>query len=171
VRRSLTLIADLEEVRILDGHSVLARHVRSYDKGVQIEDPEHIAALVADKHAARRHRATDHLASAAPASEALLVRAAERGDNLGSITATLMQLLARYGAAELQAAITEALARDVPHPNAVRLVLERRREERQEPPPIAVTLPEHVRAKDQPVTSHSLDPYDQLKETPDADCC
>jgi hypothetical protein len=77
--------------------------------------------------------------------------------------------LARYGASELQAAILEALVRDVPHPNAVRLVLDRRRQERHEPPPIAVTLPEHVRAKDRPVTSHSLDTYDQLKETPDAD--
>ena len=36
----LTLVADLkEEVRILDGHNLLARHVRSYDKGAQIEDP------------------------------------------------------------------------------------------------------------------------------------
>jgi transposase len=35
VRRMLTLLADLEEVRILDGHNVLARHVRSYDKGAQ----------------------------------------------------------------------------------------------------------------------------------------
>jgi hypothetical protein len=84
VRRALTLLADLAEVRILDGHNLLARHVRSYDKGAQVEDPAHIAALVADKHAARRHRATDHLAAAAPAAETLLVRAAERGDNLGA---------------------------------------------------------------------------------------
>jgi hypothetical protein len=77
--------------------------------------------------------------------------------------------LARYGAAELNAAIAEALGRDVPHPNAVRLILERRREERHLPPHIAVTLPEHVRTKDRPVTSHPLDTYDQLKETPDED--
>jgi transposase len=167
VRRPLTLTADLDEVRILDGQHVIARHPRSFDKGAQIEDSVHVAALVAQKHAARRHRATDRLVSAAPASEALLVGAAERGHNLGSITATLMQLLARYGAAELNAAITEALARDVPHPNAVRLVLERRREERQQPPPITVILPEHVRAKDRPVTPHSLHTYDKLKEIPD----
>jgi hypothetical protein len=99
----------------------------------------------------------------------LLARAAEHGDSLGSITASLMQLLARYGAAELQDAILEALERDVPHPNAVNWILERRREERQRPPPIAVALPEHVRAKDAPVISHRLDTYDQLKETPDED--
>jgi transposase len=164
VRRPLTLLADLKEVRIVDGQHVLARHPRSYDKGAQIEDPTHIEALVQQKHAARRHRATDHLAQAAPASQTLLERAAERGDNLGTITSTLMRLLARYGAAELQAAITEALDRNVPHPNAVRLALERRREERQQLPPVDVNLPEHVRAKDAPVRTHKLDTYDQLKE-------
>jgi hypothetical protein len=164
VRRPLTLLADLKEVRIVDGQNLLACHPRSYDKGAQIEDPTHIEALVQQKHTARRHRATDQLALAAPASQTLLVRAAERGDNLGTITSTLMRLLARYGAAELQAAITEALDRNVPHPNAVRLALERRREERHQLPPVDVNLPEHVRAKDAPVRTHPLDTYDQLKE-------
>jgi len=53
----------------------------------------------------------------------------------------------------------------VPHPNAVRLILERRREERHEPPPIAVILPAHVRAKDRPVRPHDLNAYDKLKDT------
>lgn len=167
VRRSLTVLADLQEVRILDGQQILARHPRSYDKGAQIEDRNHVAALVQQKHAARRHRATNLLAQAAPASQTLLARAGERGDNLGAITAALMRLLARYGAAELQAAIGEALDRDVPHPNAVRLALEHRREQRQQAPPVALTLPEHVQARDAPVPSHRLDSYDQLKETPD----
>jgi transposase len=167
VRRPLTVLADLHEVRIADGVQILACHPRSYDKGAQIEDPTHVEALVAEKRAARQHRATDHLAQAAPASQILLVRAAERGDNLGTITATLMRLLARYGAAELEAAISEALERNVPHPNAVRLVLERRREERQQLPPVAVNLPEHVQARDAPVRPHELNAYDQMKEQPD----
>jgi hypothetical protein len=44
----------------------------------------------------------------------LLLRAAERGDNLGTITAALLRLLERYGAAELDAAIREAIARGSP---------------------------------------------------------
>lgn len=167
VRRPLTLLADLDELRIVDRQQVLACHKRSFDKGAQIEDLSHIEALVTHKHAARRHRATDHLAQVAPSSQALLVGAAERGDNLGAITATLMQLLARYGGAELEAAISEALARNAPHPNAVRLTLERRREQRRELPPIALNLPEHVKAKDAPVRPHALDTYDQLKEQAD----
>jgi hypothetical protein len=94
----------------------------------------------------------------------LLTRAAERGHNLGSITAALGRLLDRFGAAELQIAIEAALAQDVPHPNAVRLALERRRQERKEPPPVAVALPAHVAARDVAVAPHRLDSYDQLTE-------
>jgi len=167
VQRTLTVLADPHEVRITDGQQVLAHHPRSYDKGAQIEDPAHIEGLVKVKRAARQHRATDRLTQAAPASQTLLVRAAERGSNLGAITVVLLQLLDRYGAAELQAAISEALARDVPHPNAVRLALERHREQRGLAPPVAVVLPAHVRARDVPVQPHRLDSYDRLKEPPD----
>jgi transposase len=163
VRRTLTILAGIDRVRIVDGERVLADHPRSHGKGEQLEDPAHIQALVEQKRAARRHRATDHLTRAAPASQALLAAAADRGDNIGAITATLMQLLRRYGAAPLNAAITEALAREVPHPNAVRLALERHREERQQPPPISMILPAHVRDRDVAVTPHALDTYDQLK--------
>ncbi|HRC39729.1 MAG TPA: IS21 family transposase, partial [Rubrivivax sp.] len=116
------------------------------------------------------HRACDRLAQAVPASAVLLQRAGVRGDNLGSITATLMRLLQRWGAAALQAAITEALARDVPHPNAVRLALERAREDSGQPPPVALLLPEHVARRDAPVRAHKLSSYDrkpQPKESTD----
>jgi hypothetical protein len=154
----------LHQVRITDGQRVLASHRRSYDRHAQIEDPAHIEGLVHEKRAARQHRATNRLVQAAPASQILLVRAAERGSNLGAITLALLRLLERYGAVELQVAIQEALARDVPHPNAVRLALEHRREQRGQPPPLAIELPAHVRARDVPVRPHLLDAYDQLKE-------
>ncbi len=125
---------------------------------------EHIQALVDRKRRGRRHRATDHLAQAAPASRDLLMRAAERGDNLGAITSALSNLLDRYGAAELQAAIIDALAKGVPHHNAVRQVLERRRDDRGRAPPVAVILPAHVQARDRVVRTGSLDVYDKLVE-------
>jgi DNA replication protein DnaC len=144
VQRTLTVLADPHELRIVDGAKILACHRRSYDKGAQIEDPIHIQALVEQKRAARQHRATDRLIQAAPAARDLLVRAAERGGNLGALVVGLQRLLDRYGAAELQAAILEALVRDVPHPNAVRLALEQRRAQRGDAPPVAVELPAHV---------------------------
>ena len=167
VMRTLTVFADTHEVRITDGTHEVACHPRSYDKGAQIEQPSHVQALVARKRAARQHRATDRLAQAVPASKTLLNRAAERGSNLGAITVGLQRLLDRYGAAELQAAILEALARDVPHPNAVRLALEKRREQRGDAPPVAVELPAHVQARDVPIRPHDLQTYDQLKDLAD----
>ena len=51
----------------------------------------------------------------------------------------------------------------VPHPNAVRLALERRREQRELDPPLAVELPEDPRVKKLVVKPHKLNDYDQLQ--------
>lgn len=104
------------------------------------------------------------------ASAELLKRAGVRGDNLGTITAALMRLLERYGAQALQTAITdEALARDVPHPSAVRLALERARQAAGDPPPVALVLPEHVMRRDAPVRPHTLGSYDRKGKNKGAD--
>ena len=162
VRRILTVLADPHEVRVVDGAEVLACHPRSYDKGERIEIAEHIKALVDEKRAAHQHRATDQLAQAAPASQTLLARAAERGANLSAVTTGLLRLLERNSAAELQAAILDALARDAAHPNAVRLALERRRQQRGDDPPVAIAMPAHVQARDIMVRTHALETYDTL---------
>jgi len=168
VRRPLTVLADSTRVRILEAAMVLAEHPRSYDRGAQIEDPAHLAALVEHKRASRQHRATDALVRAIPAISQLLVRAAARGYNLGTITVALQRLHQHYPVAELSQAVTEALEYDVPHPNTVRLILERKRRERQQPAPSVVTLPEHLQRRDVLVTPHALDRYDQLKDPADA---
>ena len=163
VRMTLTVMATPNQVRLLDGSEVVATHRRSYGKGQQIEDPGHIAALTEVKRQARHHRGQDRLAQAAPGSRELLTRAAERGDNLGSITASLLRLLDSYGSAELEAAIQEALQREVPHPNAVRLSLQRRREQRNQPPPLVIALPDKAQVRDLVVRPHALTGYDQLE--------
>jgi transposase len=169
VQRLVTVVASPQQVRVLDGAAVIACHPRSYDQGAQIEDPAHLAELVARKRAARHHRGQDRLAQAAPNSRDLLLAAAARGENLGSLTAALLRLLDTYGSSELQAAITEALQRGVPHPNAVRLSLERRREQRDQPPPVPLSLPDDPRVRDQAVRPHALADYDQLSPEPHDD--
>jgi transposase len=168
VRRTLAVLADEQTVRILDGAAELARHTRCWDRGQQIENPAHVQRLVEHKRAARAHRGCDRLAQAAPAAATLLQRAGARGDNLGSITAALLRLLERYGAAALQAAVVDALERDVPHPNAVRLALERAREAAGQPPPVALVLPEHVARRDAPVKPHALGSYDRPHDQTEA---
>jgi len=164
VARTLTVAATIEQVRILDGQTLIATHPRSYDRRQQIEIPAHIATLVEHKHQASAHRGTDHLIQAVPISRDLLTQAVERGEPLGRTVNTLADLLAQYGLAELTTAIADALARGVPHPNAVRLALERRRQVKAAPPPLAVSLPDHVKRRDIPVRPHRLDDYDRLME-------
>ncbi len=166
-QRTVTVRATPERVRILDGLTLIAEHVRSYDRHAQIENPAHLDELVAVKRRAREHRGANRLTNAVPASKELLLRAAARGSNLGSITLGLLQLLERFGPVELQAAIEETLLSGTPHQHSVRIALEKRREARQDPPPIVVALPEHVRAKDVLVQPHRLDTYDTLTELHD----
>ena len=161
-RHTLVVMATLDEVRILDGADVIATHPRSFDKGAPVENPEHIAELARKKRHARRLRAQDRLIKAAPNSERLLDEAARRGGHLGSIVSALLRLLDEYGAAELRAGIDEALERGVPHSNAVRLSLTRRREQQNKPPPIAVELPEDPKVRDIAVRDHDLTDYDGL---------
>jgi hypothetical protein len=84
--------------------TVLATHRRSWDRRAQIEQEAHVQALVDHKRGARAHRATDRLTQAVPGAAELLQRAAQRGHNLGSVTAGLSKLLDRYGAQPMQAA-------------------------------------------------------------------
>jgi len=164
VHKTLTVTASLEQVRILDGQQELAVHPRSFDKGQQIEKQEHINALIEMKGKARKYRGQDRLIKAIPQCQDLLNEAALRGDNLGSITSTLLRLLDRYGCSEVTIAVCEAMKRGVPHPNAVRQTLQKRQDERHELPPIAVSLPDDKRVRDINVKTHDLEDYDYLKQ-------
>lgn len=162
-RKTLLIVADPSEIRVMDGGACIATHPRSYDKGQQIENPAHIETLIQRKRQAREHRGNDRLAHACPASRKLLEQAAERGDNLGSIVATLLRILDQYGAMETEQAILESLSRGVSHPHGVRQALERRREEQDRPTPIAVDLKKHPKAQGIAVKTHDLSLYDQLQ--------
>jgi transposase len=167
VQRTLSILADEQRVRVFDGITELADHPRSFDRHQVIEEPAHLQALLEHKRRARAHRGCDALAQAAPAASELLQMAAQRGYNLGQITAALLRLLDQYGAPALQAAVREAVAAGVPHPNAVRLALERARERTGRPPALALALPEHVARRDAPMRTQSLATYDRRYDRPE----
>ena len=169
VRRRLSVAASPTRVRILDGTQIVAEHSRSYGKGEQIEHPSHIDALTAEKAAARHHRAIDRLSHAVPSTHQLLIESADRGYKLGRVTSELVFLLEQYGADELSAAVAEALERGVPHPHAVRQSLERRRQQRDLPPPLSISLLSHPKLRDIVVQPHDLAAYDMKKESDDDD--
>jgi len=167
VRRTLTVLATLDTVRILDGQMLLAMHPRSFDRGQQIEVPAHIEALVSHKRAARENRAQDRLHHAAPSAQLLFLRAAERGVHLGVLTRGLLALLASHGASALEAAIAAALAEDAAHLGAVRHFIDAQAHARGQRPPITVVLPNDPRLHDISARPQPLSDYEQLTTEPD----
>jgi hypothetical protein len=163
VRRTLTVLANAQRVRVLDGATVLADHVRNYGKGVQVEMTAHVDALIERKRSARQHRGISQLSQAIPAMADFLARAATKGHHLASMTRVLGQMLGHYGAQAMQEAVLEALRRDVPHHNAVRLALERARQERRDSPLVVPQLSERAQRMDVTVKPHQLDAYDDLQ--------
>ena len=161
VRRTLTVLAQLDQIIILDGTTIIAQHMRSYDKGQTIEQESHIKALEETKRHSHQHSCQNRLIKSIPLSSELLIKAAERGYKLSSIIISLLRLLNVYGVLELEAAIAEALSRDVPHPNAVRMSLEKRREQRELQPLIELHLPDDQRVRDLIIRPHALNDYDQ----------
>jgi transposase len=167
-QRTLTVLADLDIVRIVEKNEVIASHARSWDRGQQVEQPDHLARLVLEKKRAREHRGLSRLSKAAPSSQAFIQCLAERHENIGSNTARLLQLLDAAGAEALEDALIEVIERGTIHIGAVRQVIDRQRSERGLPLPLTITLAPSVHS-DLVVTPHALATYDDLKKEEDHD--
>ena len=130
----LTLAADRDTVRILDGTREVARHRRCYDRQKVVTDPEHARAVAARKRRARSMSVRDRLLRAVPQAEGMLARAGSDGRNVSSCARMLAELLDAHGADETDRAVAAALERGSCHPETVRAVLEERRHEQGLPP-------------------------------------
>jgi hypothetical protein len=161
VRKTLTVVATMETVRVLDGMNFVAQHRRSFDRGLTIEDPKHVEALVVQKRRARKGRGIDRLQQLAPSSAELLKKMGERRLNIGSATQSLMKLLETHGRELLEFGIREAISREVYHPHGVRHAIARRREKDSQQSLLPIHLPDDPRVQDLIVIPHDLSIYDK----------
>ncbi|MCK5477344.1 MAG: IS21 family transposase [Methylococcales bacterium] len=167
VQKLLTVNACLKTVRIIDGDELIAEHPRSFSKGEQIENEQHITALWLAKTHAKDHRGQDRLAQVSSHSQGFLQQAIERGHTIKSTVNQLNQLLDDYGPTELHFALGEVIKQQSAYPAAVQQILEQRRERKQLPPPIAVSVPEKV--KHYQVKAAKLSDYDKLGKAEDGE--
>jgi len=165
VRSTLTLISSPERVRLVDAQGkVLAEHVRSYDRGKCIENPEHLQALTEEKRHARGTRLRDHLEMACAKMSTLFERILERNLPLGSEVKRLRTLSERYGQDALCEAVDEALSRNASSAASVEHILEQRARKSAALPSIDVVLPDDERVRSLVVRPHDLSAYDALSE-------
>ncbi len=160
IDRTLSVAASIERLRIFDRQELVATHQRCWGKNQVIEQSSHLDALWQSKRQARLHRAQDRLLRAVPRAETLLAEMAKRQRHLKTAVEQLLRLLDEHGARELEAAIAEALEAGSPHPETVRLVLDRKRHARGQPPALPVALPDDPRVRELVVKPHCLKDYD-----------
>jgi transposase len=162
VRRPLTLVATDRRVRLVDGTTEVAHHVRSYDHGQCVEDSAHVAALAREKRRAHEVRGRDRLRQSCPRADLFLAALAGRGEPLAPQTLALLRLLDQYGAAALERALADALTRGAINAASVAHLLDQQTRARHAPPPLPVVLPDDPRVRDLRVPPHRLSRYDAL---------
>lgn len=165
-RKHLTLVANPEVVRLLDGLTEIARHRRSYDRHARIEDPSHIQALVEDKRKALGATAPGRLGAAIPRVSEFLDAAFERGESATRLTRRLIEMLDDYGAAELNAALEEALDRQTPSAASIAFILQQRRR-KSASKILPVDLSRHPHLANLAVPTQQLEVYDELNQQDD----
>lgn len=162
VRRTLLVEATLQTVNIVDGITIVATHPRSFDKGKQIEDPQHFENLAREKRHASRQRGMNRILAIAPSSKTFFKIAAQRGHNMGRLTQALIYLLDLYGGSELERALCVALAKGSIHTSAVQYELEARRASKGLPLPIPLRFLKDKRVDEITIIPKTLDTYDKL---------
>ena len=166
VKKPLTLCASEDTVRVLDGLDEVARHPRSYDKGRRYESAEHLAGLAKQKRRAAQARGRDVLTNSLSHAADFLDALCERDKSLSHEAARLTKLVSKYGAADVDAAMAEALAKHSVSAASVAHLLDAQARKRGQLPLLDVVVPESVRHVH--VTPHPLSDYDGLgKRTPD----
>lgn len=167
VRKPLSVRATEKEVRLFDGDEQVASHVRSWDRGQQLENPEHTRQLRKAKKAAKTDHATDRLLAACPRVGELLDITQQRKQSLSKVIKALRCLLDDYAATEFRAAVNTALDSQIYHVAGVQQVLEQRREARDQKPLITPSLPPKARAENTQVKPAALSDYDQILKPTD----
>lgn len=164
VGRDLVLAASDRQLRILEGGTEIARHVRSWDRRQIIDDPSHKEALLAYRRRALRTEGQTILTKAVPQSEAFIDATFRAGEPQSRTVRQLEALLGLWGAGALRAAVTEALRRGTPTVASVNVVLEQQRRQSRRSPVSPLDLADRPELEVLHVQPHSLEDYDDLTD-------
>jgi transposase len=158
---TLTLVADDDHVRLLDGDQEVARHARSWGRGQRIDDPAHRRALCEGRPRAEAITIRDQLLAAVPALSGLYERWVEQGRNINFMTGHTRKLFALYGPEIFGYAVRVMGERGTHDLGALALLCEQERQRTDRPMPVDVVLGAHV--VDAVVVPHDLGSYDRKR--------
>lgn len=162
VGKSVLVRADEASVRVIHEAREMARHVRSFERRVHVEDPEHVRALLERKKGALGPRRKDTIAALSDGCRAYLAEVARRRIDLENELRKLLRLRDLYGDDDLRIGMEQALAARTLGARYVRALMDQSRFARglTEPPEPVVTGNSNADAMD--VSPHDLESYDAL---------
>jgi len=159
VRKTVSLVANDHEVRLLDGPAPIAKHPRNWGRHQIVEQPEHRKSILETKPRGTAPKGQDRLRAEVPNIEPLFDRWFESGHNIGGMTIKTLRLLDLYGAATLTEAVGKMNQRGTYDPGALAIVCDQiRQRNKAGPSPIPLALGQHVVERD--VRQHDLGGYD-----------
>jgi len=138
VRKTITLRANANEVRLLHEGQVVARHVRSYERGQLLVLPEHRLAALRLRQPPHQQTLEQEFDSWGPQARAFHLGLNSRPVKTGVHVRRLLNLAKIYGRTEVLAAISRALELATYDAASVENLLLAQRRRRQLPTP---TLP------------------------------
>jgi len=157
--RIVTLAVDDRTVRLIDGDKLIADHPRSWGRRQIFEKPEHRAALLDERRAARNLKGRDRIRAVVPAFDRIVERWDVAGSSLGYRVARAIKLLDLYGDQVFAAAATDLIGRGLSDVGALAVACEKHRKDLGRLVPLTLVLPDHL--DDADVVPHDLESYDE----------
>lgn len=122
----LSLVVSEQEVRVLDGDQVVARHARSWERKKIIEDEAHLQGLREHKQRAEALTGRALVLDRVPDAIALYEHLATTHERIAPHTNKLIELLKTYGADIVADAVRQSIERGTPRADSVAYLLEKR---------------------------------------------
>ena len=162
----VTLKAYPDRVCIYHHEQLIARHVRSYDRHQDIEDPEHPKALLAQRRTAREQRLLQRFLALSPRASSYYEGLQARRTNARDHVRRIVALAEIHGEAAVARAIVDGLAFQAFSAEYVTNMLEMRLRTLPEPGALQLTRRSDLLELELPEPDLSLYDKDEDKESP-----
>ena len=135
----MTVKAYPDRVCLYFDNQLIARHVRSYGRHEDIEDPEHVKGLIAQRSRAREQRLMMHFLALSPDAQAYYDGLEQRRSNARHHVRRILALAEIYPVDVVARAISDGLAFEAFSAEYITNILEIRSRALPEPAPLQLT--------------------------------
>ena len=135
----LTLCAYPDKILVHDDGRLVAEHVRSYERGADVEDPEHVRLLLARRPRAQEQQILERFLRLDPLAETYWRQLEARRVHAGAHVRKIVALCDVYGDAEVVRALRDTHELGAHSCEYVANLLEQRRRFREPPGPLILT--------------------------------